>query len=90
MEVLAGAKPGDARRLRDRLLSFQLVPTQPIADFERAAAIYRLCRSKGETVRSLLDCLIAAVALRVGAEVLHEDADFDVISRHSGLAIFAA
>ncbi len=33
------------------------------------------------------DCLIAAVAIRNGASVLHRDADFDVLARHTPLRI---
>ena len=42
---------------------------------------------KGETVRKLMDCFIAAVALRAGAPVLHKDVDFDVLARHTDLRI---
>ncbi|MGZ5294241.1 MAG: PIN domain-containing protein [Actinomycetota bacterium] len=34
-----------------------------------------------------MDCLIAAVAIREGATVLHADRDFDVIARHTDLRI---
>jgi predicted nucleic acid-binding protein len=32
-------------------------------------------------VRSLVDCLIAVVAVRSGVELLHRDADYDVLAR---------
>ncbi|MDE2790879.1 MAG: PIN domain-containing protein [Paracoccaceae bacterium] len=48
---------------------------------------YRLCRRRGETVGNLIDCLIAAVAIRVGASVLHFDSEFDVLARHTTLRI---
>lgn len=49
-------------------------------DFRSAAAIYRSARRSGRTIRSTTDCLIAAVAIRNGAEILHRDVDFDVIA----------
>jgi predicted nucleic acid-binding protein len=49
--------------------------------FEQAADLYRACRRAGATVRSGVDCLIAACALRHGLEVLHHDRDFDAIAR---------
>jgi hypothetical protein len=52
-----------------------------LADFEDAALIQRLCRRGGETVRSMIDCLIAAVALREGRPLLARDRDFAVIAR---------
>lgn len=53
------------------------------ADYELAAVLYRSCRSRGETVRRLIDCLIAAVAVRAGVEILHADADFEALARHT-------
>ncbi|MBA3764697.1 MAG: PIN domain-containing protein [Actinobacteria bacterium] len=38
-------------------------------------------------MRTLNDCLIAAVAIRSGATVLHSDRDFDAIARHTELRI---
>lgn len=49
--------------------------------FEDAATIYRMCRKEGITVRSLIDCLIASVAISEDLEVLHHDRDFDAIAR---------
>lgn len=87
MEVLAGAR--DERHLSDlrRLLArASLAPTEPV-DYEDAAALYRACRRDGGTVRKLIDCLIASVAIRAGAPILHADADFDVLARHTALRI---
>lgn len=87
MEVLAGAR--DERHLNDlrRLLArAAILPTEP-TDYEDAAALYRACRRGGETVRKLIDCLIAAPAIRADIPVLHADADFDVLARHTALRI---
>jgi len=87
MEVLAGAR--DERHLNDlrRLLARgTLITTEP-TDYEEAAALYRVCRRNGETVRKMLDCLIASIAIRSGAPLLHADSDFDVLSRHTSLEI---
>ena len=62
------------------------MPTNPI-DYEDAAALYRACRRSGETVRKLIDCLIAAIAIRTDLPVLHADADFDVLARHTPLRL---
>jgi predicted nucleic acid-binding protein len=86
MEVLAGAGTEErVRQLRRLLNRFELVPVAGLEDFESAAGIYRRCRRRGETVRALNDCLIAAVALRTEAELLHRDRDFEVIARHAPL-----
>jgi len=88
LEILAGARDEqhavDLRRLLARcpFLRFE----EPF-DYEVAASLYRACRRAGTTIRRLPDCLIAAVAIRTGAEVLHRDADFDAIARHAPLAL---
>ncbi len=63
MEVLAGAR--DDQHLNDlrRLLARAGVVTTTPADYETAASLYRTCRRQGETVRRLVDCLIAAAAI---------------------------
>ena len=90
MEVLAGAR--DERHLRElrRLLARGTsIPTLP-TDYEDAAAWYRTCRRNGDTVRKLVDCLIAAVAIRADVELLHADADFEALARHTPLRLATA
>jgi predicted nucleic acid-binding protein len=71
MEVVAGAigaqREIDLRRL---LLRFAFIGFDAAADFDGAAWIYRRCRSQGVTPRGMIDCMIAAVALRSGASLL--------------------
>ncbi len=88
MQVLAGARnerrADDLRRL---LLRCTLVRLDPVSDFESAARIYRTCRRAGVTPRGLLDCLIAAVALRRGATVLAQDGDIRRVADVMGIAV---
>lgn len=53
--------------------------------FDDAVSLYRSARRAGLTVRSGVDCLIAACALRNSLQVLHCDRDFDVLARVSSL-----
>lgn len=88
MELLAGARSKrEVSATRSRLLAFPMLRVQDLVTYERAAAVSRACRTGGEPVRNTLDCLIAAVAIREGASVLHADKDFDVIARHTELRI---
>ena len=57
------------------------------ADYDEAAALYRICRRSGGTVRKLIDCLIAAVAIRVDAAILHSDSDYDVLTSFTDLEL---
>lgn len=85
MEIVAGAR--DDRHLSElrRLLAGATMLSTRSIDYEEAAALYRVCRRNGETPRKLVDCLIAAIAIRSDKAILHLDSDFDVLSRHTSL-----
>ncbi len=88
MELLAGEGQAKAHAdLRRLLYRFQPLLTNGLPDYEAAAELYRACRRGGETIRQMNDCLIAAVAIRNDTSVLHRDADFDVLARHTPLRI---
>ena len=90
MQVLAGARSeSHLRSLRELTARAVTLKVDPI-DYEDAAALYRHCRQRGRTVRNLMDCLIAAVAIRNDVPVLHADSDFDVMARHTALRIYGA
>jgi hypothetical protein len=78
------------RRDRERgaiLRSFQdLLFLEPsgIEVYLRAAALYRSLRKHGVTVRSTVDCIIAALAEEAGCALLARDSDMDAIL-YSGL-----
>jgi hypothetical protein len=87
MEILAGARNQEhLEQLRRLLARATLLPTESI-DFDAAAAIYRSCRSQGKTVRKLIDCLIAAVAMRANVPLLHMDQDFTAIAGATDLRL---
>jgi predicted nucleic acid-binding protein len=88
MEILAGARDDDDRdRLRRLLYGCTFLSVDGPSDYEYAAELYRLCGRHGETPRKLTDCLIAAVAIRSGAEVLCEDSDYHAIARYAPLRL---
>jgi hypothetical protein len=88
MKVLAGARDDDHRELLSRLLAgCEYLPTDGPADHERAADLHRSCRQAGVRIRHLPECLVAVVAMRHGAAVLHADPDFDAIAGCAPLAI---
>jgi predicted nucleic acid-binding protein len=89
MEVLVGVRsPREEEAVRGQLLAFSLLSVGGIDAHEQAADIYRACRRAGDTVRSLVDCLIAVPAIRAGVPILHVDRDFDVIARHTSLEVY--
>lgn len=87
MEVLAGARDdGHLRELRG-LLARATVIDVGATHYEEAAILFRTCRARGETVRRLIDCLIAAAAIAADVPILHADADFEVLARHTALQL---
>ena len=86
-EILQGFRDEAAFRVaRSSMLSFPIVESplrqQVVLD---AVALYRTARRAGVTVRSSVDCLIAACALRHDLEVVHRDRDYPALAQVSGL-----
>jgi predicted nucleic acid-binding protein len=73
-EVAAGARTNEREAALRRLLArCHLIPFDSVTDFDSAVSVYRSCRRAGITPSGLLDCMIAAVALRSGASLLAHD-----------------
>lgn len=88
MELLAGASGAALAKVELLVAGLPVVGVEPMLDFPAAAAVFRAARSGGRTVRSLVDCLIAVVAVRSHVELLHRDADYDVLAEVlSGLQV---
>lgn len=87
-EVLQGIV-SDAlyRKIREILLAFPILCVSGLETFEEASGIYRDCRKKGLTIRSTVDCLIAATCLQAGAELFHNDRDFEAIAKVRNLRL---
>lgn len=86
-EVLQGFRDERAFALAREAMHALPVVDSPMSRvvYDHAADLYRAARRSGLTVRSGVDCLIAASAIRHGLQVLHRDRDFDVIARISPL-----
>lgn len=87
-ELTAGARSAQrAAELRGLLLRGPLLAVAGLRDWEDAARLYRSARSGGLTVRSTVDCLIAAVAIRTGAPLLARDRDFAALTAVTDLEL---
>ena len=87
LELMAGARRESVASVQRLLVAQHVEGLTPRLDWLDAARIYRELRWRGQTLRSQLDALIAAVAIRLDLPVLHRDRDFDVIARHTPLRI---
>lgn len=86
-EVLQGFREEAAyRRAREAMLALPIVES-PLAEdvFVQAVDLYRRARRSGLTVRSSVDCLVAACAIRHDLEVLHRDRDYAALAEVSVL-----
>ncbi len=82
MELLVGCNTEvETAELLQLLSRFEILIPDSLRDYENAALIYRTCRQAGFTIRSIVDCMVAAAALREGRPVLARNRDFDVIAR---------
>ena len=86
-ETLQGFRDeGGFRKAREAILALPIVESPlRLEVVDSAVALYRSGRRSGLTIRSSVDCLIAACALRHNLTVLHHDRDFDLLARISPL-----
>jgi len=71
---------------RESLLALtRLSDPLPVETFLNAAEIFRQGRRRGYTIRSGVDCLIAAIAIENNLELWHRDRDFSTIAHYTPL-----
>ncbi len=81
-EILQGTRDQRQFRRIERLFDALIPATvaDPFATARRAAQLYRECRIAGFTVRSPVDCLIAASCIEVEAPLLQRDRNFAALA----------
>lgn len=88
LEILQGAQSdGNAASLQKRLAPFQVVPMLSPDIAIKAAANFRLLRSKGITIHKTADLIIGTYCMEHGHSLLHADRDFNPMAEHLGLRI---
>ena len=88
-EVLQGIRSErDYREVLASLMTLPILSLNGHNSYIKAADLYRKCRSKGLTIRSTVDLLIAQAAIEHNAELLHNDRDFEAISSISSLRLY--
>ncbi len=90
LEVLQGLREDPGGRARRMLLRMEIHPIGGLPLCLRAAENYRFLRSRGYTIRSTIDCLIATFCIQGGHTLLHSDHDFDPFEEHLGLRVLRA
>jgi len=89
-EVLQGAKTEkDFQRLKKYLETQTFYNLKDEKEsFARAAKIYFMCRRKGITVSSTIDCLIVQTVIEHDLYLLHNDSNFDRIKKVVRFKVF--
>jgi predicted nucleic acid-binding protein len=86
MEILSGVNDDVTYAKLERLVNgLPSLSIDSSTDFRSAAQIYRAARRAGRTIRSINDCLIAAVAIHHQARIVHQDNDFEIIGAMTNL-----
>jgi len=81
-EVLQGIRSdGDFRAVKRYLMEFPIYRLEGVESYVSAALLYRRCRKSGITLRGVVDCLIARIAIENGLVIMHKDRDFERIAR---------
>lgn len=87
-EVLQGFSDSrEYEQAKAELVRFEIIEMGGQDNVLAAVDCYRWLRRRGVTVRGLIDCLIAASAIRGGHTLLHNDRDFDQFEKHLGLRV---
>ena len=89
-EMLQGAKNEKDFKLLKKYLGTQrfYYLRKGVNSYKEAAGIYFDCRKKGLAISSTIDCLIAQTCIENDIYLLHDDKDFDLISKIIKIKIY--
>jgi predicted nucleic acid-binding protein len=87
LEVLQGARDHQAKFIARQLAEFPAASMISPSLAIKAAANYRMLRSRGITIRTTIDIIIGTYCIEHGHSLLHADRDFTPMAEHLGLRI---
>ena len=82
LEIIQGIKERKGREEIEREFRTLVLAPYKRSTTLLAAEIFQELQRKGRTIRSIIDCLIAATAIETGAAILHKDRDFEFIAEY--------
>lgn len=90
-EVLQGINEDrEYEYLKEWLLSLDIINHDHLNSSLASAGLYRRLRKKGITPRNSNDCMIAWYAIEYDLTLIHQDADFNNIAKHTPLKTYSA
>ena len=87
-EVLQGIKDDKEFNKTKKLLECLVFLPMPYTTFIKSAQLYRTLRKNGITIKRVMDCLIATIAIENDIPILHNDKDFLLIESQSKLKTY--
>jgi predicted nucleic acid-binding protein len=86
-ELMQGCSTENDARIIERSFRpfIEIYPRR--SSYRLAAKIFRDCRKRGYTIRSCIDCLVAACAMEADCFVHHRDRDYSYMEEVCGLKI---
>ena len=88
-EILSGIRSSkDYKIIKEKLLQLSYVNLIYPSTYMESALIFKKGKKTGITIRKIIDCLIAQLAIENSLLLLHHDKDFDRIATFSKLKIY--
>ncbi|MCR4289685.1 MAG: PIN domain nuclease [Candidatus Scalindua sp.] len=87
-EILQGIKNDREFNKTRKLLECLVFLPMSYSTFIKSAQHYRTLRKNGITIKRVMDCLIATVAIEHDVPILHNDKDFALIESQSKLKTY--
>jgi len=88
-EILSGIRSSkDYKIIKEKLLQLPYVNLIYPSTYIESALIFKKGKKTGITIRKIIDCLIAQLAIENGLLLLHHDKNFDRIATFSKLKIY--
>ena len=86
-EILQGIRDDSVFLQIKRALDYSNILESPMDKdlFEQGVEIYKQAGKKGITIRSSIDCLIAAIAIKNDSTLIHLDRDYIEIAKYTTL-----
>ena len=88
-EILQGIRDEFMFKKTERILleQFAYYDATSRAGAIAAARNFKFLRSRGITIRKMVDCMIASFCIERGFRLLHNDRDFDPFEKYLGLTV---
>ncbi|MEQ9823295.1 MAG: PIN domain nuclease [Puniceicoccaceae bacterium] len=82
LEIIQGIRSENDRKELESYFSHFILLNQTRSSILLAAEIFQELQRRGIRIRSIIDCLIAAISIETRARILHKDRDYNPIEKY--------